>query len=193
MNVTGQDEESIIPEADIVFAKFGSRFGASLIDGVIIILVNLPITYLNVTQWKIPTVYILTSLILICYKPFLEYRYGATLGKMAVGIVVVGYQFQKVTLREELRRVSFYIVPNIIQEIMTLKIYFSDDLKRIGSYSDYNNYVTGSNPALFILNIIVFALLVADCIVFLSDGQNRSLHDMYAGTFVIEKPAALLK
>jgi uncharacterized RDD family membrane protein YckC len=187
-----QEEESIIPEADIVFAKFGSRFGASLIDGIIIILVNLPITYFNVTQWKIPAVYILTSLILICYKPFLEYRYGATLGKMALGIIVVGYQFQKVTLREELRRVSFYLVPNIIQEIMTLKIYFSGDLKLIGSYTEYSNYVTTSNPALFILNLIVFVLLVADCIVFLSDGQNQSLHDKYAGTFVIEKPAATM-
>jgi len=188
MHVSGQEEESIIPEADIVFAKFGSRFSASLIDGILIILVNLPITYFNVTQWKIPALYIMVSLVLVCYKPFMEYRYGATLGKMALGIMVVGYQFQKVTLREELRRVSFYLVPNIIQEIMTLNVYFSDDLKQITSYHDYNNYVTESNPALLVLNLIVFGLLIADCICFLNDAQNRSLHDLYAGTYVIEKP-----
>jgi len=78
-------------------------------------------------------------------------------------------------------------VPSIIQEIMTLKIYFSDDLKSIVNYSDYNNYITGSNPALVWLNIIVFVLLVADCITFLTNEQNRSLHDLYAGTYVIEK------
>jgi uncharacterized RDD family membrane protein YckC len=37
------------------------------------------------------------------------------------------------------------------------------------------------------LNIIVFVLLVADCITFLTNDQNRSLHDLYAGTYVIEK------
>ncbi len=61
----------------------------------------------------------------------MEYRYGATLGKMAVGIKVVGHQFQKVTLQEELRRVSFYLVPSIIQQILTLKFYFSDQLDSI--------------------------------------------------------------
>jgi len=182
-----KDEEPLFPELDVRYAKFGPRFGAGLIDGIITLLVLVPITYMNVIQWKIPAIFILTSLFTICYKPFLEYRYGATLGKMAVGIKVVGYQFQKVTLQEELRRVSFYIVPSIIQEIMTLKIYFSDDLKSIVNYSDYNNYITGSNPALVWLNIIVFVLLVADCITFLTNEQNRSLHDLYAGTYVIEK------
>ncbi len=191
MHISEQEEEPIIPEADIVFAKFGARFGASLIDGLLLILVNLPITYFNVTQWKVPALYIVVSLISVVYKPFMEYRYGATVGKMIVGIKVVGYQFQKVTLREELSRVSFYLVPNIIQEIMTMKVYFSDDLSKISSYRDYSNYVTESNPAMVVLNLIVFVLLIADCICFLSDAQKRSLHDMYAGTFVIEKPETM--
>ena len=85
----------------------------------------------------------------------MEYEYGATLGKMAVGIKVVGHQFQKVTLKEELRRVSFYIVPNIIQQVLTLKVYFSDQLNSIKHYKDYNDFIVSTNPALYILNIIV--------------------------------------
>src|ERR1700712_1161316 len=108
------DDEPLFPDADIVFAKFWIRFGAFLLDGLIIIIIILPVTYFNVIQWKIPWVFILTSIITIIYKPFMEYQYGATLGKMAVGIQVVGNQFQKVTLKEELRRVSFYLVPGII-------------------------------------------------------------------------------
>jgi uncharacterized RDD family membrane protein YckC len=187
MNEPFPDDEPLFPEAEIVFAKFWTRFAAYMTDGLITIIIILPVTYFNVVQWKIPWVFILTSLLTIVYKPFMEYQYGATLGKMAVGIKVVGHQFQKVTLKEELRRVSFYIVPNIIQQILTLKFYFSNQLNSIQHYKDYNDFIITTNPALYILNIIVVGLLIVDTITFFSNGQNRSLHDLYAGTFVIEK------
>ena len=187
MNEPFPDNEPLFPEADIVFAKFWVRFGAMLIDGLVTVMIILPVTYFNVIQWKTPWIYILTSLLTIIYKPFMEYQYGATLGKMAVGIMVVGHQFQKVTLKEEIRRVSFYIVPNIIQQVLTLKFYFSGQLNSIQHYKDYNDYIVSTNPALYILNIIVFVLLVIDTITFFSNDQNRSLHDLYAGTYVIEK------
>jgi uncharacterized RDD family membrane protein YckC len=187
MNEPFPEDEPLFPEAEIVFAKFWTRFAAYMTDGLITIIIILPVTYFNVVQWKIPWVFILTSLLTIVYKPFMEYQYGATLGKMAVGIKVVGHQFQKVTLKEELRRVSFYIVPNIIQQILTLKFYFSNQLNSIQHYKDYNDFIITTNPALYILNIIVVGLLIVDTITFFSNGQNRSLHDLYAGTFVIEK------
>jgi uncharacterized RDD family membrane protein YckC len=49
-----KDEESLFPELDVRFAKFGPRFGAGLIDGIITLLLLVPITYMNVIQWKIP-------------------------------------------------------------------------------------------------------------------------------------------
>src|ERR1700712_5415747 len=99
---TGQ-EKSMIPEADIVFAKFWTRFAAYLLDSMIISVITLPVTYLNVTHWKLTIFFILTSVVELAYKPFMEYRYGATLGKMGVGIRVAGRFFGKVTLAEELK------------------------------------------------------------------------------------------
>jgi uncharacterized RDD family membrane protein YckC len=186
MNEPFPDDEPLFPEADIVFAKFWTRFGAFLLDGLIIVIIILPVTYFNVIQWKVPWIFIVTSLITIIYKPFMEYQYGATLGKMAVGIQVVGNQFQKVTLKEELRRVSFYLVPSLIQQILTLNFYFSNQLNTIQHYKDYNDFIVSTNPALYILNIIVVVLFVADTMTFFSNNQNRSLHDIYAGTYVIE-------
>src|SRR5882762_10600036 len=95
------EEESIIPEADIVFAKFWTRFAAYLLDSIFVSIVILPVTYMNVTSWKLATLFILTSVVELAYKPFMEYRYGGTLGKMVVGIKVVGHSFEKVTLAEE--------------------------------------------------------------------------------------------
>ena len=182
-----KDEESLFPELDVRFAKFWPRLGAAMIDGILLAMIVMPVTYFNVIQWKIPLVFIVTSLLTICYKPFLEYRFGATLGKMAVGIKVVGYRLQKVSLKEVLRRVSFYLVPSILQDLMNLKIYFSGDLASIKNFGDYNQDMISSNPAMVWLNFIVFGLLIADCITFFTNYQNRSLHDLYAGTYVIEK------
>src|ERR1700676_5018267 len=100
MNETKPEANSIFRESDIKFATFWSRFGASLIDGFIISFAVIPVTYYNVTSWKIPSLFVIASLIEIIYKPFLEYRYGATLGKMVLGLRVVGHSFEKVTLKE---------------------------------------------------------------------------------------------
>src|SRR5450432_4047859 len=171
------EEKSIIPEADIVFARFWTRFAAYLLDSIIISIVILPVTYMNVTSWKLATFFILTSVIELAYKPFMEYRYGATLGKMAVGIKVLGHFFGKVTLAEELKRVSFYLIPGILQSIFTLRIYFNE----------YNQLVVALNPATVWVVVIVLILLIADILVLLSNEENRALHDIYAGTYVIEK------
>jgi uncharacterized RDD family membrane protein YckC len=187
MNETPPENEPLFPEADIRFASFGSRFGASLIDGIIISAIILPVTYFNVISWKIPYLFIVTSLVEIIYKPFLEYRFGATLGKMAAGIQVLGHQFQKVSFNEEMRRVSFYMVPSIIQFLLTVRIYFSPEFFTIKNYNDYNQFVVNSNPATLVLGGLVFFLGMADCITFLLNPQRRSLHDLYAGTFVVEK------
>jgi uncharacterized RDD family membrane protein YckC len=188
MNEPMQDEDSIFPEADIVFAKFWPRLGAYLLDSIIISVVSLPITYLNVTIWKMAVFFMLTSVVELAYKPFMEYQFGATLGKMAAGIKVVGHNFEKVTLREEIKRVSFYLIPGVLQSIFTLRIYFNNAFSSITNFNEYNQLVVSLNPATVWVVVIVMALFVADVLVFLSNEQNRSLHDMYAGTYVIEKP-----
>jgi uncharacterized RDD family membrane protein YckC len=183
---TGEGK-SMIPEADIVFAKFWTRFAAYLLDSMIISIITLPVTYMNVTHWKLTPFFILTAVVELAYKPFMEYRYGATLGKMAVGIKVVGHFLGKVSLAEELKRVSFYLIPAILQFVFTLRIYFNEAFKRITNFNEYNQLVVALNPATFWIVVIVLILLIADVLVLLSNGENRALHDIYAGTYVVEK------
>jgi uncharacterized RDD family membrane protein YckC len=61
MNDSFPDNESLFPEADIIYSTFWNRFGASLIDGIILILISLPVTYFNVISWKIPVLFIIIS------------------------------------------------------------------------------------------------------------------------------------
>jgi len=187
MSDTMRDEDSIFPEADIRYSTFWERFGASLLDGFIMLGVTMPLTYFNITSWKIPSLYILIGLFTLLYKPFLEYRYGATWGKMIVGIEVVGHSFEKITLKEELRRVSFYLIPSLLQHVLTLVTYYSSAFLSTRDYQEFNSYIVASNPSILWLNGIVFILLIVDTITFFSTNPNRALHDIYAGTYVIEK------
>jgi len=186
MNEILPDEESIFPEADIIYSTFWDRFGAFLLDGFIMVAATLPLTYFNVRIWKIPSLFVLISLFTVLYKPYLEYRYGATWGKMMVGLQVVGHDFGKITLKEELRRVSFYLVPSILQHILTVVVYYSAAFQSINDYREFNRYLVSVNPSILWIDGIVFILLMADTITFFVSHPNRSLHDLYAGTYVIE-------
>ena len=187
MNDESPNEESIFPEADIIYSKFWDRFGALLLDGSIVLVFTLPFSYFNVTVWKIPSLYLLTGLVTMFYKPFMECRYGATLGKMIVKLEVVGRDFERVTISEEIKRVSFYLFPAILQHIITLPLYFSTAFNTISNYREFNRHISLSNPSLLWINGIVFVLLIADTISFFVNRPNRALHDVYAGTNVIEK------
>lgn len=187
MHEVKPDEDSIFPEADIRYSTFWERLGASLLDGFIMLALTMPPAYFNITNWKIPSIYILIGLFTVLYKPFLEYRYGATWGKMIVGIQVVGHNFEKITLQEELRRVSFYLVPSILQHVLTLVSYYSSVFLTTNNYQEFNSYIISANPSILWLNGMVIVLAVVDTITFLSTNPNRALHDMYAGTYVIER------
>jgi uncharacterized RDD family membrane protein YckC len=187
MNDVMRDEDSIFPEADIRYSTFWDRFGASLLDGFLMLGATMPLTYFNITNWKIPSLYILIGLFSVLYKPFLEYRYGATWGKMIVGLRVVGHGFGKITLREELRRVSFYLVPSLLQHGLTTVSYYSAAFRSSNNYQEFNSYIINANPSILWLNGIVFVLLIVDTITFFSTSPNRALHDIYAGTYVIQR------
>ena len=184
-------DQTIFPELETSFPGFWHRFGAAMIDGLITSAFALPLTYINVSVWKSPYIFVIVTLITACYKPFFEYRFAATIGKMALGICVVGDDFQKVGLKAELRRVSFYVIPAIIQMILTLPFYFMDDFQFITSYSEYGQLIATNKMVLWI-DTIVIVLLILDCIFFYSDKRNRSLHDMYAKTYVVFKSRSYL-
>jgi len=181
------DDDSIFPEANIRYSTFGDRLGAALIDGLIMIAATLPLTYFNIGTWKMPLLYVLIALFTVLYKPFLEYRYGATWGKMLVGLKVVGPDFGRITLKEEMRRVGFYLVPSVLQHVLTLGVYFSASFKSINDYTEFNRYIIAENPSLIWINVIVIILIIADVITFFVNRPNRALHDIYADTYVIEK------
>ena len=71
-----------------VYGTFWERLIAYLLDALIVSAVGMPIAYFNVTSWKSFAILIVATSIGIAYKPFMEYHYGATIGKMAQTVII---------------------------------------------------------------------------------------------------------
>jgi uncharacterized RDD family membrane protein YckC len=95
---------------DITYGGFWIRTGALFVDGIIIGVLVLSLMYFNATQWKSVPVLILLSFMSVAYKPFCEFKYGATVGKMACNLGVVNC-FDD-TLKKYSMYLTFYLIGN---------------------------------------------------------------------------------
>src|SRR6516164_5563059 len=95
MNVTMQPDLLNIEELQMPhqYGRFWPRFFALLLDGLII--GTAPFILYNTMEKKSGLLLIIISCIRLVYKPFFEYRFGATPGKMALKLRVVNYHYEK--------------------------------------------------------------------------------------------------
>jgi uncharacterized RDD family membrane protein YckC len=169
----------------ITYGGFWQRFGALIIDGMIFWPITLGLTYFNIT-WKSSVVLIMVSLVGLGYKPFMEYVYGATWGKMAMKLVVKNRDFEKAELGDILLRNIFHIVPLVIQLFFTVRLYSDPSFESVSGWSEYSAYIASAS----LLTYVNFAggfIQIVDAIVLITDKQKKSLHDKIAGTFVIQE------
>ena len=178
------DDEMALEEAEPKYAGFWIRVGASLID----VLVYLPFAGFNLynfyTLKNLPLQIIVTILILL-YKPLMEFRYGATVGKMAVKIKVVNQQFGKISLTQAILRYSPWL-PSWALSLYSTIILFQNqaflstsDMQEVAMIQQQETPVTLTN--IFSVLLLITVLVVA------FDDKKRGVHDMIAGTFCVYK------
>jgi len=178
-----QDVLIDIENAQFSYATFGQRFLASIIDT----LVLLPFAFLDVfnkTSWHNILLLSLVFMVTICYKPFMEFKYGATLGKMALKIAVVNTAFKKPELQNAIFRSIFEILSRMATLIISI-ITFVQPVVEGGPISRVftprgslaQNWVTWT------LVIVTFI----DLIVFFNNSNKQALHDQIGKTYVVVK------
>lgn len=170
----------------VVYSGFWKRFAAVIIDGVILAPITIGINYFNVSSWKSSLILTVVTLITMCYKPIMEILYGATWGKMAVGIKVTNLDFEKADVKEILLRNSFQLVPQLITLIITIGLYNSDGFESVSGFGEYSAFSQGS-AMLQVINVGSGLLTIIDAIILAADPQKRSLHDKVGGTLVVDK------
>lgn len=175
----------------IVYADFGPRLLASIIDGLIIGLPIALFTFVflqsSLFSEESAILYeIITSLIMLAYKPLMEYYKMQTVGKMAMRIKVISGDLKRITLRQAFLRIIFEgsrSAINLLIAILAFPIFLGNDLE---SLSNLNNITT-------YFGYLITALMIIDIIIYFTDINNkgRSLHDRIANTVVISNDSVL--
>lgn len=174
-------------ESSVKYGDFWQRFCALIVDGVILSPVSFGLMYLNVTSWKSSLILVLISVVGMGYKPYMEFTYGATLGKMALKLSVTNQAFGKASLGEILLRNIFHIAPQFIALFFTIGMYNDPGFESISGFGEFSVF----SQRFTVLQYINYAggfVTIIDAIVLAADQQKRSLHDRIGGTFVICKP-----
>ena len=170
----------------VVYSGFWKRFAAVIIDGFILAPISVGLHLFNVTSLKSTVVLLVISLISMAYKPIMEILYGATWGKMAVGIKVTNMDFEKADVKEIILRNSFQIVPQILTFIITIGLFNSVEFEAVSGWGEYSTF-TEDSTMLQVVNVGSGLLTIIDAIVLAADTQKRSLHDRVGGTYVVDK------
>jgi len=159
------------------YQTFGARFGAAIIDGLVISPVNMLGRVLlgdkaeNSIAWLI--VY---NALCFFYSVFLHGKYGQTLGKKAFHVKVVqnnneemGIGFKKAFIRD-----SVWIGLVCIEIVLAL----------FG--------VADNSDAASVISFLSFGWAIAELVTMLFNKKKRAVHDLIAGSVVIDvsKPTA---
>jgi len=171
------------------YAKFWDRFGAYILDAIIVGLISYGINYLNFTTVKSFYVYLPIAIIGILYKPYMESYYQATLGKMALNLKVTDHNFEKIDFEKSLLRSLIIMIPALIFIPVQYLAYDNPNLMSIEGFWSFSKGVQETYPTMGTFNSFYSLIFIADLIMLLTDStkRNRSLKDRIAKTFVLKK------
>jgi len=179
-------ESGIVEQQDgeVVFAGFWIRVGAQLIDTLALV----PLIGLNVAAlytWKLVWLSLIINVVSLCYKPFLEAKYGATLGKMALNLQVVSTELKPISLTQSIVRSSPWLANALYSLVLVIMLSLSPEYVDTEGYMDLvllqGQVLPSWIQTLFSIMIIVVTVWVA------FNEHKRGLHDLMASTYCIKK------
>jgi len=177
-----------------VYAGFWKRFGAAIVD----LLVSIPLififTYLEGISIGIAMItVIIGSTLFPMYTIYFHYRFGATLGKMAVGIKVTLPNGSTIGLKQAILRFSVdlgFALFIIIVEIIALSKVDPEQYLSAG-WMKRSEYIMPLYPAWYVVVEVGFHVWYwSELLVLLFNKRKRAIHDFIAGTVVIQQQYA---
>ena len=164
----------------IEYAGFWIRVGASLIDTLVFIPLIAFEFYNKTTLHSLPLL-IVTTLLMLVYKPYLEFSRGATIGKSVLNIKVVNEDFGWLTFNQAILRFMPWFISSFIAFMISLEFYTgeltADSFMEIGlaSQGTFWSNLNGLYSLVFMVIVIVVAF----------DSRKQGLHDKIAETYCI--------
>ncbi len=167
------------------YAGVWIRLGAYLIDGVCLIPLTLLGTIYNNTDLKSLPLAIAITIVTYLYKLLMEYRFGATLGKMAVKLKVVNSDQEKISLGQAFSRTIPWLIGSLIGIYSTFKLYEHKLFAKAHTFETVvkvQSKVGGEE-----LQYVIYGLFVLIAVTIGVDSRHQGFHDKTAGTFVVKK------
>ncbi|MDG1038518.1 MAG: RDD family protein [Polaribacter sp.] len=179
--------EQLIDKENVEYGKFWGRALAYLADGVILLLISLPITYLNITEYKSFNLYLIIAIVGVLYKPILEFYFGATIGKYLLGLKVTDRNYNKMSLSQSFLRSLILTLPSALFIPVFYLVFKNPDILKINSFMEYSQAVNLTYPIQNYISYVIQLILVIEIIILLTDKSKtqRALHDRIGGTFVV--------
>jgi uncharacterized RDD family membrane protein YckC len=168
------------------YAGFWTRVGAAMVDGIVLLPLSGLSFYILLSMKSLPLI-IAVSLIYTVYKPLMEYQYGATLGKMAVGIKVINEDGGMLTPNQAIIRYSPWLIGNIVNILFLVEIFSLGAFGELEGFIEYTTFVQEHGSILSTLSSVASLILLVSVLGLLFNKQKQALHDKVAKTYCIHK------
>nr|WP_307011209.1 RDD family protein [Acinetobacter calcoaceticus] len=174
-----------------VYAGFWKRLSAGIIDMVVMI----PFMVITHFTQSISIVSSMITLVImailgITYTIYFHYRFGATIGKMVVGIKITRPDGSKITPIQAVLRSSVdigFCIIMVISQLIALN-YADPEIYLNAGPIDRAKYILILYPAWYSVVSSASELWTwSEFIVLLFNKRKRAIHDFIAGTIVIKK------
>lgn len=173
--------DTINQTKEVQYATFMQRVNAYAIDCIVFFPIS-AVSGWNLIEWKSPWIAIGAIVLWCIYKPVLEWRQGATIGKKMVGIRVVNYDYQPISFNQAMLRFSVYFAISIGNLLTFITLYQHPDFAEaltpqdIVKIQQQNPDMTGS--------IIMFFFLFSVTRIFF-DPHKQAHHDAISHTYCL--------
>lgn len=176
-NLVTNKEEIIVPR----YAGFWIRTLASFLDALILMPLGL-FAFFAVIYFKSIPLYVLSLIISGCYKPFCEYKFGATIGKMVIDLKVTNENFQEISLVQSIIRSSPFLISSIASVIFIFLV-DANFFENVSGFMEFGAMIENSEYKW--LNDLGNWPVFISCIVVAFDTNKQGLHDKLAKTYCV--------
>jgi uncharacterized RDD family membrane protein YckC len=176
---------------DSIYGNFGYRFAALLLDG--IILAPISIGFLVYNSMNLNNIYLsilVTNLINLFYHIYLPTRFGATPGKLIMGLHILKMNGASITYNDAFKRYLPNLLVALIAIINTLFAVAKADAATYNemSWMEQSQYLQSLNSNMFYIQVIIInAVFFTSFIIFMLNERKRSISDLSGDTAVVKK------
>ncbi len=167
------------------YAGFWIRFGASLLDGLCMAPITLFGMFYNNTELKMLEIAIAIPIVTYLYKLLMEYKFGASLGKMMVKIKVVNNEGGKINFNQAFGRSIPWLLSTFSAVFSTYKLFEHKLFAKAHSIEMVQEVQLKSGGDE--MQWILFGLFIVIAITIGVDARKQGFHDKTAGTLVVYK------